>query len=123
TGVEIKRDYKGSYFHNFLPKNPNIEHDIEYVVSLLSNKLGEISGEFSEHFVEQYCSALKLFAEEVRKNGGSNYALAKLPEFKNRLPSFRHPSNPGHSNDNSLIPTVNKTIDETIAKIQSTPLR
>lgn len=122
VGVEIKRNYNGDYFHNFLPKNPNDTHDLEWVVSLLSNRLADPAQTFSDHFKSQYTTALTALIDEVRERGGSAHALAKLPELRNSFPSFRHPNNPHHQQDNSSIAPLKELVDEVLKEIESTPL-
>lgn len=122
SGVEINRNYKGEYFHNFLPKNPNNDHDLEWVVTLLNNRLAEASPGFSDHFMSQYAASLKSLIDDVREQGGSSHALKKLPEFKNQFPAFRNPNNPQHQQDDNLTPALNSLIDEVVSEIQATPL-
>ncbi len=124
TGAEIKRDYKGSYIYNFLPNNPSAEHDIEWVVSLVGRKLKELPDGFSDHFRSQYSPAVSALVEEIRANGGSQHALAKLPEFKNRFPAyvFPHVGHQQHSQDHRTLPALNKLIDEIVAEVGKTPL-
>ena len=131
TGVEIQRNYRGGYIYNFLPKAPADDLGVEWVVSLMVKMLDTLPQGFTEHFRSQYCPALKSLLEDVRANGGSKQALAKLPEFKSTFPSFAHPSQPQphhphyqqHQQDLQAIATLNQVVDETIKEIQATPWR
>ena len=118
TGVEIKRSYKGSYFYNFLPKNPNNKDDLEWVVSLLEDRLGHPPEPCSDQFKSQYASAFKSFVKEVRANGGSKHAAAKASDFKNRLPLFSQ-----GQHDNQAVQKLNQGIDATLAEIVAAPIR
>jgi predicted ATPase len=123
TGVEIKRNYKGTYSYTFLPKNPASGEDIEWVISLLKNRLEELPDGFSDHFKQQYATAFRALLDETRVKGGTLHAQAKLPEFKNRFPSFAHPNNPPHQNDHNNIPQVHKLVDDTVNELKATPIR
>lgn len=123
TGVEIKKNYRGGYLYTFLPKNPNQDHDITWVVSLLEEKLDPFPAPPTDHFKNQYCAALKALVDEVRNKGGSKHALAKLPELKNQLPAFVHPHHPHHAQDQTVIQGLNKVIDSVIAELNATPIR
>ena len=35
TGIEIKRNYKGTYIYNFLPSNPERDFDLKWVISVI----------------------------------------------------------------------------------------
>lgn len=118
TGVEIKKNYRGGYLYTFLPQNPNDDHDISWVVSLLEEKLGKVSEHCSAHFKSQYGTAFKALADDVRENGGSKQAIAKLPEFKNRYPSFVQ-----HDIDNRTVQTLHQTVDTVVADLKATPIR
>ena len=122
TGVEIKRNYKGDYIYTFLPKNPNQQHDLTWVVNLLEQKLEPVPEQFSDHFKNQCGAALKSFIADVRTNGGSERAIAKLPEFKSQLPSFCHPQNPHHHQDHVELNKLNATLDSVLAELKATPM-
>ena len=92
------------------------------MVSLLSNRLADPAQTFSDHFKSQYTTALTALIDEVRERGGSAHALAKLPELRNSFPSFRHPNNPHHQQDNSSIAPLKELVDEVLKEIGSTPL-
>lgn len=121
-GIEMARTYAGDYTHQFVPKNPSTEHNVDWVVDLLRSKLMELPPGFSEHFQQQYSPKRDEFIAEVKEKGGSTYALAKLPEFKIQFAAFRHPSNPQHQQDQNAIPTLNAIIDQLIKEIEATPL-
>lgn len=123
TGVEIQRNYAGRYFYNFLPKNPENGRNIEWVISLLKNNLGELPEGFSDHFNQQYAAGFKALLDEVQAKGGTAHAQAKLPEFKNRFSTYIHPSNPQHQNDQARIPKLNELVDKTVEELKATPVR
>ncbi len=124
TAVEITRDYNGHYRYRFLPNSPAAEHGVEWVVSLMDRKLGQsLPGQLSEHFRNQYCAALKTLLEDVQANGGSQRALAKLPEFKNSFQSYLHPQHPHNQQDRNNIPALNQLVDATVKEINATPIR
>ncbi len=118
TGVEVKRNYKGTYLHNFLPKNPSEEHDIKWVVSLLKEKLLEVPENCSDRFKTQYKASFDSYVQGVRDKGGSKYALEKAKEFKAQIGSFAQ-----HHQDNQAIQQLGKILDQTMAEIKATPLR
>ena len=122
TGVEMARTYAGDYTHQFVPKNPNIDHNVDWVVDLLRNGLKELPSGFSEHFQEQFLPKRDELIAEVQAQGGSAHALAKLPDFKNQFPAFRHPNNPQHQQDQNTIPALNALVDRLIKEIEATPL-
>lgn len=122
TGVEMARTYAGNYSHTFVPKNPNTDHNVEWVVDLLRNGLAELPPGFSEPFQQQYSPKWDELIAAVKEHGGSAHALAKLPEFKNQFVAFRHPSNPQHQQDQNTIPALNEKVDRLIKEIEATPL-
>lgn len=123
TGVEVMRNYAGGYFYNFLPKNPENGSNIEWVISLLKNRLSEVPEGFSDHFKQQYVAGLTALLEEVRAKGGTLHAQAKLPDFKNRFPSYVNPSHPLRENDHNKLPDLNKLVDEAVNELKATPER
>ena len=126
TGVEMARTYRGKYTHQFVPTNPSIDHNIDWIVDLLRNGLEELPLGFSDHFKQQYSLKRDELIAKVKEQGGSEYALTKLPEFKNQLQSFRYPNNhPNqhlHQQDQNAIPALNAAIDNLIKEIEATPL-
>jgi len=123
TGVEIKKNYRGGYLYTFLPKNPNMDHDITWVVSLLEQKLNPFPAPPTDHFRNQYCAALKTLIDEVRDKGGSKHAIVKVPEFKNRLSSYAHPNQPHHNQDQAVVQQLNIVMDAIVAELNATPVR
>jgi hypothetical protein len=121
-GVEMARTYAGNYTHQFVPANPSTEHNVDWVIDLLRNGLATLPPGFSDHFQQQYKPKFEGLISEVLEKGGSAHALAKLPEFKNQFPSFRHPSNPPHQQDQNTIPALNAIVDKLVKEIESTPL-
>lgn len=127
TGVEMARKYDGSYTHQFVPKNPNIDHNVEWVVDLLRKRLEELPEGLSDHFKNIYSAKKEELIARVIENEGSAYALEHLPVFKGQFPSFRHPPQPphnaSHNQDTGHIPVLNEMVDDLIKEIQATPLR
>lgn len=122
TGVEITRNYSGNYSHKFLPKNPNTENSVEWVVGLLNSNLPELSNGFSDHFKNQYSVRCQAFIDEVRDNGGSDYALEKFPELKCQFRSYCHPSQPIMQQDINALSLLNDNVDKLVSEINATPL-
>lgn len=122
TGVEMARTYSGNYTHQLVPKNPSIDHNVDWVVDLLRNGLAELPPGFSDHFRQQFSLRRDELIADVKEQGGSAYALTKLPEFKNQLSSFRNPSHPQHQHDANATPAMNDVIDRLIKEIEATPL-
>jgi predicted ATPase len=118
TGVEVKRNYKGTYLHNFLPKNPSEEHDIKWVVSLLTERLAQVPEPCSANFKTQYIASLESFLKGVRENGGSKYALDEAATFKGQLSAFVQ-----QHQDNQAVNQLGRIIDQTVTEIEATPLR
>lgn len=122
TGIEMARTYAGNFTHKFVPKNPNTEHNIGWVVDLIRNGLSALPANLSEHFRQQYMPKLEGFITDIMANGGSPHALAKFQEFRNLLPSFCHPSHPHHQQDKNALPVLNAIVDKLIKEIDATPL-
>lgn len=122
TGIEMARTYAGDYTHQFVPQNPNTEHNIDWVVDLVRNGLSALPAGFSEHFQQQYTPHLEAFIAEIKENGGSAHALAKFPEFKNQLTAFCAPTDPQNQQDQNTIPALNAIVDKLIKDIKATPL-
>lgn len=122
TGVEMARTYAGNYTHTFVPKNPNTDHNVDWVVDLLRNGLPETPDGFTDHFQQQYALKRDEMIEAVRENGGSAHALVKLPEFRDQFGAFRHPQNPQQQQDDNAIPTLKAVVEKLIKEIEATPL-
>lgn len=122
TGVEMARTYSGNYTHQLVPKNPSIDHNVDWVVDLLRNGLAELPPGFSDHFRQQFSLRRDELIAEVKEQGGSAYALTKLPVFKSQFPSFRHPNHPPHQQDANATPALNDKVDALIKEIEATPL-
>lgn len=122
TGIEMARTYAGNYTHQFVPKNPNVDHNVDWIVDLLRNGLSELPPGFSEHFQQQYSPKRDELIAAVKDSGGSAHALTKLPEFKNQFPAFLNPSDPQHPQDQNTLPILNATVNQLIKEIESTPL-
>lgn len=122
TGVEMARTYAGNYAHSFVPKSPNIDHNVDWVVDLLRNGLAELPPGFSDHFQQQYSPNRDALIAEVKAHGGSAHALAKLPDFKSQFVAFRHPSNPQNQQDQNAIQALNEKVDLLLKEIEATPL-
>lgn len=122
TGVEMARTYGGNFTHTFVPKNPNIDHNVDWVVDSLRSGLPENPEGFTTHFQSQYAPKREELIAAVKENGGSAYALTQLPEFRKQLVGFRHPSNPHQQQDDKSIVPLQAIINKLIKKIESTPL-
>lgn len=122
VGIEISRNYAGNYSHQFVPKNPNTEHSVEWVVDLVTNRLKTPPAGFTDHFIAQYSAKVEELIAEVRTNGGSKHALAKLPELENHFASFLHPQSPHQQQDQNNIPNLKNIVDSLVRDIAATPL-
>lgn len=122
TSVQISRNYGGEYGHQFSPQMPSTEHGVGWVVDLLNSQLAELPDGFSEHFATQYETVFSSLVAEVRDGGGSDRALTGLRELKEKLPEFRHPSNPPHQQDQNAIPSLSKQMDKVVSEIEATPM-
>jgi predicted ATP-dependent endonuclease of OLD family len=116
TGVEIKRNYKGTYTYNFLPHHPDRQHDLKWVVSVIHEHFSEIPDSASDHFKTQYEQALETFKNNVRENGGSEYAIKQAPTFKSQISGFVQ-----QPEDNSAVATLNNSIDEAVSELSVAP--
>ena len=121
TGVEIKRNYAGEYLHNFIPKNPNDDHDLMWVVSLLKKQLGHPPEPCSDHFKNQYKAGFKTFIEGVKEHGGSQHAVKEAPKFKAQVNTYPHPHN--QPLDNQAAQKLQAQIDATVSEIETTPMQ
>ncbi len=121
-GVEISRNYAGNYSHQFVPKNPNTEHSVEWIVDLVSDRLKTPPAGFTDHFIAQYSLRIEELISEVRSNGGSEYALIKLPELPGQCSAFIHPQAPHNQQDANNIANLNAVISELVEEIAATPL-
>ncbi len=121
TGVEIKRNYKGTYTYNFLPKDPDHEHNLKWVISVIEESFGKAPETASTHFRAQYKTAIESFIKQVRDNGGSQHAVKEAPAFKGRLPSFRSPNGAEHQQDNQAIQNLQASIDKAISELSIDP--
>jgi predicted ATP-dependent endonuclease of OLD family len=123
SGVRIARDYKGSFFHTFLPEQPESKRSTEWVVSLLNERLGA-SDPASAHFKSQYSAAFTTFIDEVKGNGGTDYAIKNLPTLKGKLAQFVHPSHPEHQTDLNFVATLVPKFEAALKALKTdTPYR
>jgi len=128
TGVRISKNYKGTFTYNsFLPKNPDQQHDVKWVISVIEDKVGAAPENASEHFKNQYKDAIAQFIKDIRANTGSEYAVAHTDEFKKKYSRFHHPNNPPNNRqfvtDQSAIESLNIQMEEAVAELKTAPPR
>jgi len=121
-GVEISRNYAGTYAHQFVPNNPNTEHNVEWVVDLVTNSLRTPPAGFTDHFIAQYSAKIEKLIAEIQSQGGSAHALAELPELEGACAAFLHPQAPHHQQDANNILNLKVVVDSLVEKIEATPL-
>lgn len=121
-GVEISRNYAGNYSHQFVPNNPNTEHNVEWVVDLVANSLRTPPAGFTDHFIAQYSAKIEELVAEIQSQGGSAHALVMLPELESACAAFLHPQAPHNQQDANNIPSLKVVIDSLVKKIAATPL-
>ncbi len=112
TSVEIKKNYKGSFTYDFFPRNPEQEHSLKWVVSVIDENFGTAPENSSPQFKERYNNHLTNFVEQVRKNGGSIYALNNANSFKSVLSQFVNQNPQDQDAVNFLTQNVDKAIQE-----------
>lgn len=116
TGAEITRKYNGRYSYTFLPHTPKREHDLQWVINVIEEHFGELPETASEHFKSQYKQAIESFIDEVRENGGSNYAVQQAETFKAKLSSFvQQPT------DDQVVAELNQAIDRAVNELKVAP--
>ena len=121
TGVEITRNYKGSYLYKFLPQDPSRVHNLKWVISVLQENFGQPPEKTSDHFKSQYKQATEIFITQIRENGGSEFAVKESQNFKNRLPQFVSPDGNQQPQDNQSIQELNKSIDKAVKELGINP--
>ena len=125
TGVRIKKNYQGAFSYTFLPSQPADSHDIKWVVSVIKDKIGELAVEATDHFKNEYRPALDQFIEEIRKNGGSAYAVENISEFKAKYATFHEPNQsadtPQFQADQQAIVTLNTAADAAVEELKTDP--
>jgi predicted ATPase len=120
--VEIRRNYKGEYFHTFAPTAPARDHEVAWVIDLVNDQLETLPPGFSDHFKNHYDKALSEFVEFAKEAGATSFVIEKLPELKNRLNQFVHPHHPHNQQDNQHLTILREKMDEVVAQINATPL-
>jgi len=124
TGVRITKNYKGSFSYSFLPTNPDTEHNIDWVVSVINRHFGELPAGFSAHFGKKYAETIKTFIDQVRKKGGSEYALQQITAFKTSLSGFLSPTAPEKASDQQALTKLLPMVDGAAAELKiATPSR
>ncbi|HEY1791266.1 MAG TPA: AAA family ATPase [Verrucomicrobiae bacterium] len=129
TGIEVKKNYKGTTSFTFLPNQlSNKRRDIPWVVNQIDEQLSEplALSFFTDHFKSQYRSEFKRLREEVANGGGSKRAMEMCHELNNKLQSYCNPQNwqnPNpHHQDLSALPKLSTILNDTKALIEKTPL-
>nr|VFK42897.1 MAG: AAA ATPase domain-containing protein [Candidatus Kentron sp. TC] len=123
TGVRIKKNYKGAFFYTFLPTQPDRDHDIKWVVSVIEERIGASPSDASDHFKNQYGPALAQFIQEIRENGGSRYAVDQAGTFKSKITAFCYPHNSQHETDQQAIALLNERLDAAVSELKIDPPR
>ena len=127
TGVNIDKNYQGNFLYKFLPSQPAGSDDIEWAVSVIKDKIGELSVEASDHFKKEYRPAFDQFIEEIRKNGGSAYAIENFSEFKAKYETFYDPNesedNPQFQADQQAIVALDTAADAAVEELTYPPLQ
>lgn len=119
--VEIQRTYGGSYYYSFLPKAPDQEHDLRWVVSVIEDKFGNPPQEASDHFKQQYRTAIAAFIKNTRDNGGSAYVVKEAEDFKNRLQEFVSPDESVQPHDKKAIKQLHQHINQAVQELGIEP--
>lgn len=120
-GVEIKRNYNGSYTYNFLPSDPDHTHDLKWVISVIEEHFGLAPEDASLHFKSEYPEKLDNFVNQIRENEGSEWAIKEAPAFKKNLSSLVSPSVEEHPQDNQSIQDLNIQIDKAMSELSIEP--
>ena len=120
--VEVRRTYNGEYFYTFHPQEPARDHEVSWAIDVLNTRLATIPPGFSDHFKTQFTSALGQIIEAARSVGASSYIINQMPDFKNKLPNFVHPSNPHNAQDRNHVPNLNGILDQIVMDLKNTPL-
>lgn len=116
TGVEIQRNYKGTYLYSFLPHQPDRDHRMKWVISVIEERLENFTKQPSEHFKQQYQNTLGGLIKEVRKQAGSNTAITQLQTLKGQLNTFVQ-----QGNDNQVGEELRTEIDKVIQELSQKP--
>lgn len=119
--VEIRRNYRGEYFHTFAPTTPARDHEMSWVIDLVKDRLETLPPGFTDHFKNQYDKALAEFVESAKEAGATTFVVEKLPDFKNRLNQWVHPNQPHHQQDQNLLVTLRTKIDDVAAQVSARP--
>jgi len=125
TGVRIRKNYKGTFTYTFLPTEPVGDddpewansHDIKWVISVLQERIGELSFGATDDLKNQYESALEQFIQEVRENGGSAYAIKHADAFKSKIAHFQQ----YYEEDQRAIASLNKQLDAAVSELKVKP--
>lgn len=124
TGVRIKKDFKGTFLHTFLPDAPDRKRDTEWVVSVLEESFGTVPDGASDHFCNQYDPAFRAFVENTRSQDGTDYVLGQAGAFKSKIDAFKYPHNPQYQQDGKIVQAIHKRVDAAVEKLNTdTPLR
>lgn len=116
TGAEIQRDYKGTYSYSFLPHQPDRDHKMKWVISVIEENLQKLENDPSAHFRGQYEGALTNLIKEVRKQGGTNTAVAQLQALKGQLQSFVQ-----QGTDRQVAQAMSQQVDKAVQELNQKP--
>lgn len=121
TGVEIRCTYGGGYYYTFLPHNPNQEHDLRWVISVVEAHFGNGPENASDHFKQQYRPAVEAMIAEARNKGGSGYVVQEAQNFKGRLSQYISPDGNLQAQDNQAIQELHEAIDIAVKELSIEP--
>lgn len=119
AGVEIKRNYKGTYTYNFLPNGPDYRNHLNWILSIVEKHLGQPPTNSSFHFKTKYKEALDNFIERIHNNADCQYALKEASAFKVLLTSFVSPNGVEQPQDNQAVQHLQSSIDKAITELST----
>jgi len=118
NGVRIVRNYKGTYIYEFLPHNPDSEHKLKWVISVIKEHMQELPDGVSGNFQNSYNTVLANFIQNVRENQGVQFAVQNVQQLKQEIQNCVQPN---HAPDNNAVNQLHQRLDSAVKELQIDP--
>ena len=119
--VEVKLNYQGEYIYQFLPQNPNMEYTDGWVTEIIKSELMYPEGA-SDHFADQYNTAVATLVAELTDSGGFPRAIEGLGDIKDQLVGYCAPTGQDEDPDQDIALALDTLISSVISSIEDDPI-
>ena len=119
--VEVKLNYQEEYIYQFLPQNPNMEYTDGWVAEIIKSELRCPEGA-SDHFADQYNTAVATLVAELADSGSVPRAIEDLGDIKDQLVGYCALPGQDEDPDQDIALALDTLISSVISNIEDDPM-